>query len=233
MTTPHTDKYGAVAVPVAAGAPGVTLATTCDPTITGLLADFKAIINTKCAAAWAAAMGLKSASGNVVDATYAHEATPAISKLTWSGNALFMWRDKERAFQRTAVHDDIESTVKVAFVMRPMSIADAQKFETIRTAVRTCLQGFVKFKGDPTRKDKVLLSSYGLDSFTWTEFRYGYWDHEIDTTQIFAVLDCTALMREREEWVLSQYAALTRVDTTISSNDSTGATDVLSTQFTP
>lgn len=233
MTTPHTEKYGVVQVPTAVGALGVTLATTCDPTIAGLLADFKAIVNTRCAAAWAAAMGLKSHSGNVVDAIYVHEATPAISKLTWTGNALFMWRDKERVFQRTNVHDDIESTVKVAFVMRPMSIADAQKFETIRTAVRTCLQGFVKFKGDPTLKNKVLLSTYGLDSFTWTEFRYGYWDHEIDTTQIFAVLDCSALMREREEWVLSQYAALTRVDTTVSSNEGTASTDVLSTQYTP
>lgn len=233
MTTPHVEKYGSVQVPTAVGAPGATLTTTCDPTITGLLADFKAIINTRCAAAWAAAMGLKSASGNVVDATYAHEATPAISKLTWTGNAMFMWRDKERVFQRTNVHDDIESTVKVAFVMRPLSIDDAQKYESIRTAVRTCLQGFVKFKGDPTCKPETLLSSYGLDSFTWTEFRYGYWDHEIDTTQIFAVLDCTALMREREEWVLSQYDALTRIDTTVSSNEGSASTDVLSDQFTP
>jgi hypothetical protein len=41
------------------------------------------------------------------------------------------------------------------------------------------------------------------------------------------------MMRERQEWVLTQYAALTRVDTTITSKDDSGETTVAETQFTP
>ncbi|MFA4900964.1 MAG: hypothetical protein WC563_15705 [Brevundimonas sp.] len=233
MPTAHAEKYGAVQVPTAVAAAGASLTTNCDPVMTGLLADFKSIINTKCAAAFAAAMGLKSQSGNAVDATYTHEPDPSISKLTWNGGALFLWRSSEIFKKRTNVHKGIESIVKLAYILKPMSVADIQLYAPIRVAVRTVLQGFIENKGDPNRKDKVLLSTYGLDSFEWTTAAYGYWDNELAVQLPFIVLDMSALMREREEWVLSQYAALSRVDTTVSSNEAAVGTDVLSTQYTP
>lgn len=233
--TPRYDKYGDVTVPTTAATAGATLATECDPTIDGLVADFKSIINTKCAAAYAAAMGTgyKSTSGLVVDLTFTHEPDPSIAKMTWSGPALFLWRAQERYFKRTNVHNDVEATVKLAYVMPPMTIEEAQKYGQIRTAIRTCLLGFIENKGDPVRKPGTLLSAYGLDSFNWTGAQFGYWDNQLQVTMPFAVLDMTALMRERHEWVLTQYGALTRADTTVTSKDDTGETTVLQTQYTP
>lgn len=233
MPTPHIDKYGGAQVPTTVGAAGATLATYCDPTIVGLLADFKAIINTKCAAAWAAAMGTRSQTGNAIDGTFTHEPDPSIAKLTWNGPALFLWRQAERYFERTNVHSDVESTVKLAYILPPMPIAELQLYEPIRVAVRTCLLGFVKSKGDPTLKPGTLLSTYGIDSFTWTAATFGYWDNELQTQLPFAVLDMTALMREREEWVLSNWANLTRIDTTVTSKDDAGETTVVETRYTP
>jgi hypothetical protein len=236
MPTARQDKYGGVTVPTTTGAAGATLETYCDPAITGLLEDFKSILNTKLAAAWAAAMGAKSnpgASALVVHHTFTHEPDSTIAKITWAGPALFLWRKSERNFKRTNVHNDVETTVGCAYVLQPMSIEQCRKYLPIRTAVRTCLLGFIENKGDPTLKPGTLLSTYGLESLTLTAAQYGFWDNELNVAMPFGVLDMTIMMRERQEWVLTQYADLTRVDTTITSKDDSGETTVVQTQYAP
>ena len=54
---PRYDQYGDVVVPGTTGAPLASLASTCDPAVSGLLSDFATIIKTKLDAQWLAASG--------------------------------------------------------------------------------------------------------------------------------------------------------------------------------
>lgn len=231
MASPRTDRMGLVSVPPTTGAAGASLAATCDPAIVGLLADFKTILNAKLSAAWTAAAGSAMPTSLIVD-TYPHEPTAGIAQRTWIGPALFMWRLNERYFKRTTVWDDAECTVKALFVLPAMPEELALKLEPIRAAVRTVLVEFVEHFGDPTLKPGVLLSTYGLESFTWQAFEYGYLPASAGVDLAHPALDMTAVMRERESFVASQYALLGSIATVVSSKTDTGETDVDSALYT-
>jgi hypothetical protein len=221
--TQRFDQYGDVVVPVTAGTTGGSLAASCDPALSGLLSDFATILKTRLDAAWTASAALSSLTGHVVDTTYLHEPDASVARLSWCGPALFMWRASEKHGLRTVCHEMADVQVKLAYLLPPMPIDIAQKLEPIRVAVRTTLLGFVRHFGDPTlHPNGDLLSSKGITSFDFTESRYGYFDNELNSMLPFAALDMTATMREREEYVAANYATFTRVDTTVTSAESTG-----------
>lgn len=233
MATTRSDQLGLVVVPPTTGSAGVSLEATCEPALYGLLADFKAILRTKLDAAWAAAAGSVSKTGHVVEDTRLREPTFPTAARTWNGPALFMWRQKERFFRRTQVWDDMESTVKLAYVLPAYPEDILTKLSPIRVAVRTTLVEYVENFGDPTLKPGTALSTYGIESFTFTDFNYGELQADSNLEMVHPVLDMTALMRERKDFVLTQYANLSTIATTITSKDDAGVeTTVAVTTFT-
>jgi hypothetical protein len=232
MANPRSDQLGSVVVPPEVGIGGAGLADSCDPALTKLLAAFKAFANTKLNAAWVAAKGLVVDGSNVVADTYPHEPTNGVANRTWSGPALFMWRDKERLFQRTQVYDDAECTGTLMFLLPPLDEEWTVKLGPIRVAMRTCLQLAVKHFGDPSYQNGIdILTDAGVESFAFTSAEYAHIPSEVGIDSHHGALIMEWVMREREEFVLEQYERLTQIATDITSKDDAGETTVEQTLF--
>lgn len=230
--TARYDEMGPVRVPPTTGGPGVSLAATCDPAIPALLAAFKAIANTKLGAAWRAAAGKMAgntpATATLIHDTFPHEPTRRDAERTWTGCALFMWRDKEQLGKRTQVYEQAGCTGALMFVLPPLCQEDTVKLEPIRTAVRTCLVLAVEHYGDPTYNGGAdFLTAAGIDEFEFTAAEYGHLPAEVGLDQHHAALILTWRMVEREDFVLSQYTAMTAIDTQLTDKDDTGETEVV------
>ena len=232
MTAARQDKIGALTVPLTATvATGGSLATLVDPAINGMLAAFKAIVNTKMGAAWVKAASQMSASGYPVVGTYPYEPIPTMALRTWKWPALFMWRQKEKLFRRTQVYRGAECEGKLVYVLPPLPYDVAIRLEPIRVAVRTCLDTFIEQHGDPSYSSGASpITAAGLESFEFTGADYGWLPSSETLQQPHPMVEFTWKMRERQSFVAGNYSALTRITTTVAvvsetaTSSTTGAT---------
>jgi hypothetical protein len=240
--TARIDEMGPTRVPPTTGGAGVSLAATCDPAITNLLSAFKAALNLKLAAAWKAAAGQAQPGTVLIADTFPHEPTRASAERTWTGCALFMWRDKERLYQSTQVYEDAAVTGTLMLVLPPLCEEDTVRLEPIRNAAKICLDLFTEHFGDPgytpTFGDTSyqvpggdFLSAAGLDEFRFTDAEYGHLPSDVGLEMHHAALILTWSMHEREDFVLTQYETLSQIDTEIVNKDDTGETTTVATHY--
>lgn len=222
--TARKDKLGALTVPIAATvALGGSLASIVDPAIASLLAAFKSVLNNKLGTAWDNAASMLSQ--YPVVGTYPYEPIPVHALRTWQWPALFMWREKERLFNRTQVFRCAECTGKLLYVLPPMPYEHAIRLEPIRVAVRTTLDLFVQQHGDPDYASGASpLTANSLESFEFTGAEYGWLPSQAELQQPHPMVQFDWTMREKQAFVDSNYQALTRIDTTITSMNEGGST---------
>lgn len=236
--TARYDQMGAVMAPATGSvSTGGSLVTLCDPVIGGLLAAFKSTLNTKLAAVWASANASYHAYGtNPVNGTYDYEPIPELAKRGWQWPALFMWREQERLFERTQVHDAAEVRGRLVYVLPPMPYEHATRLGPIRVAARVVLVGFVENHGDPEYSSGAdILTTYSLDSLTLTQARYGYLEGA-QRMQLHPTVDFTFSMVERSVFVAANYSTLSRIDSTYEvkdEDDGSGGTDLIESQYDP
>lgn len=222
MPTARKDKYGPLTVPIVTTvATGGTLATLCDPGVTNLLTAFKNIVNEKLTTAWAAA---GSAFSSVpVAASYPYEPIPALALRTWRWPALFMWRRKERLFNRTQQLRCAESEGSLLYVLPPLPYEHAIRLEPFRVAVRTVLDAFIDQHGDPTYSSGAgPLYTNALESFEFVQCEYGYLPATSELSQAHPMLDMQWRMRERQDLLESNGVTLQYIVTTYELREETG-----------
>jgi hypothetical protein len=213
MASARIDKMGPVTVPpTTVSTDGDSLVATCDPAIAGMLLAFKTILLTKLDATWIKAA--KGISAHVVDGTYATEPIHPNAVVTWAWPALFMWRVSEREFRRTQYWNDSETTGKLSYILPPLPLDHLARLEPIRVAVRAALVSFVEHYGDPSYATGAnIISAQGLETFTFTEARYGYLPTELGLELLHPTLDLTWTMRERSSDVVTGYTGLSDIST--------------------
>jgi hypothetical protein len=232
--TARKDKLGPLTVPITTSVTlGGSLATIADPAIAAMLAAFKSTLNTKLGTAWDNAASTLGT--NPVVGTYPYEPIPVHALRTWRWPALFMWRERERLFNRTQVYRCAECTGKLLYVLPPLPYEHAVRLEPIRVAVRTTLDLFIQQHGDPDYASGASpITASSLESFEFTGAEYGWLPSQQELQQPHPMVQFDWTMRERQSFVSGNYQALTRIDTTITSMNeggSTASTTVVQMQY--
>lgn len=232
--TYRVDKHGSVEVPTTTVvATGGSLEPVFDPSIIYLLGVFRAVLRATLDTPWAAAAN--NISTHVVEDIYPYEPIAPVATVTWTWPALFMWRVSERCFKRTQVWNDVEVTGKLTYVMPPMPYDLIQKLGPIRTAIRVKLHQFIEQFGDPGYSSGVNpIAAQLLESFTLTQAQYGYLPSAAGMELLHPVIDFTWEMRERQEYVASNYGDLSDIETILEVKPETGTgsgLDLVETTF--
>ena len=234
MTSRH-DKLGPVTVPLSTSSAGATLVTYADPTLTDLLAKFKDLLNDKLASAWNLAAGAASPRSFACDGTYLCNPQEIFSR-GWKWPALFMWRERERLFNRTQVYRCAETQGQLMYVLPPYPYEIAIKLLPVRTAARTALDLYIEQFGDPdvdSAADPVNANS--LEWFTFTSAEYMMFGTG-DTANPHPALLMGYSMRERQSFVSANYSALSRIDTTVkimTEGSGSSSTTLVTTYYDP
>ena len=225
-------KIATALIPPSAGATGGSLLSACDPTLSGLLTAFKAILNTKLNTAWqAAAAGFSS---NVVEDAEAIDPLPGEANLTWNWPALFLYRGETRFSERTMQWDGEETDLYAVYVLPPLSQDQVKKLSHIRVAVKRTLRTFVQNKGDASQGDTNLLDTLGIDALELVDADYGEaFEREMQTEGVHPAIRMHFVLKEREMPYTDYLDSMTAVATTIQSADADGETDLVETEYDP
>ena len=234
-------QYANLVIPPTAGAAGASLIANCDPTLKGLGDAFKAILNTKLNAAWAAAaQQLKTqTAAHVVEDLYFVDPGQDLAQVTWQWPALALWRESEKWTQRTLVYDSCESTLRLIHVLPPLSREHYDRVAHIRRAIVATLRSFIENHGDasytPTggTAGADFLAALNVEWLWLTQAEYGILQSEANLLQVWPAVRMTFDLRERAMHNTTGLSAMTRIDSDIESSDSTGSTDVVTTYFDP